>query len=295
MEGTYTLSAVQRCNMCLASDAKVLGRRLSTSQGPRPTKRVGVSTTVMRCRSCGLVFSNPLPIPSDLGDHYDVDPDSYWQPRYLEGVGDLEPLVATFRSLWNGDRTPVALDVGAGIGKGMRNLTAAGFDTYGLEPSPAFHRMAVEHGTDPERLVLSSVEEADYPAMFDLVTFGAVLEHLPDPAGAIERAMTWLAPGGVVQGEVPSSDWLTSRFVNLAYRAQGLDYVTNLSPMHPPFHLYEFTPASFEAHARRNGHTVALVQPMAGVDTFLPGPDRLWRRLMLATGTGMQLGVWLVQ
>jgi hypothetical protein len=96
-----------------------------------------------------------------------------------------------------------------------------------------------------------------------------------------------------VQAEVPSSDWLTSRLVNLAYRAQGLDYVTNLSPMHPPFHLYEFTPRSFEAHAQRNGHTVALVQPMAGADTFLPGPDRLWRRLMLRTGTGMQLGVWL--
>jgi SAM-dependent methyltransferase len=277
--------------MCGSSDAKVLGRRLSTSQGARPTKRVGVATTVMRCRSCGLVFSNPLPIPNDLGDHYDIDPGDYWRPGYFDET-DLGPLAATFHSLWGGDRTPVALDVGAGIGKGMLELQSHGFDTYGLEPSPAFHRAAVER-IDPERLSLASVEEADYPAMFDLVTFGAVLEHLPDPAGAIERALPWLAPGGLVQAEVPSSDWLTSRLVNLAYRVQGLDYVTNLSPMHPPFHLYEFTPRSFEAHAQRNGHTVALVEPMAGADTFLPGPDRLWRRLMLRTGTGMQLGVWL--
>jgi SAM-dependent methyltransferase len=189
VEGTYTLSGVQRCN----SDAKVLGRRLSTSQGVRPTKRVGVSTTVMRCRSCGLVFSNPLPVPKDLGDHYDVEPDEYWHPRYLDEAGDVAPLAATFHSLWGGDRTPVVLDVGAGIGKTMLGLQQQGFDTYGLEPSPAFHRAAIER-IDPERLALSSVEEADYPAMFDLVTFGAVLEHLPDPAGAIERALSWLAP-----------------------------------------------------------------------------------------------------
>ena len=54
-----------------------------------------------------------------------------------------------------------------------------------------------------------------------------MLEHLPDPAGQIERVMTWLAPGGLLHLEVPSSDWLTSRLVNFAYRVQGLDYVTN--------------------------------------------------------------------
>jgi hypothetical protein len=32
---------------------------------------------------------------------------------------------------------------------------------------------------------------------------------------------------------------------------------------------------------------------MTGVDTFLPGPDRVWRWLMARTGTGMQLEVWL--
>ena len=29
--------------------------------------------------------------------------------------------------------------------------------------------------------------------------------------------------------------------MNFQYRLRGLDYVTNLSPMHEPFHLYEFT------------------------------------------------------
>ena len=31
-----------------------------------------------------------------------------------------------------------ALDVGAGIGKGILSLSHAGFDTYGFEPSTSF-------------------------------------------------------------------------------------------------------------------------------------------------------------
>ena len=51
-----------------------------------------------------------------------------------------------------------------------------------------------------------------------------------------------------------------SRALNAVYRLQGLDYVTNLSPMHPPFHLYEFTAASFRRYAERNGHRIVFDQ-----------------------------------
>jgi SAM-dependent methyltransferase len=280
--------------MCGSTGAKVLGRRLSTSQGLRPTRRVGIATTVVRCGPCGLVYANPLPVPGDIAQHYDTPPEDYWKPEYFEAdPGYFADPIRTFHGLWNGEH-PVALDIGAGIGKAMRSLTNAGFDAYGCEPSTAFRQMALERGgIDPQRLSLGAVEDVDYEAgTFDFLTFGAVLEHLVNPAGAIERALSWLAPGGLIHAEVPSSDWLTSRIVNRAYRLQGLDYVTNLSPMHPPYHLYEFTARSFEAHAQRTGYAVALTRMLPGHDTFLPGPDALWRRLM-RNGRGMQLEVWL--
>ena len=215
-----------------AAMPQVLGRRLSRSQGLRPTRRIGVSTTVMRCAECGLVFTNPLPTPHDIGQHYDTRPEHYWKPHYFEAEsGYFFHQIETFRPLRPGDGRPVALDVGAGIGKCMRSLTAHGFEAHGLEPSAAFRQAAIDRGgIDPDRLTLGAIEEASYePGTFDFVTFGAVLEHLPDPAGCIERAMTWLASGGLLYVEVPSADWLTARLVNLVYRVQGLDYVANLA------------------------------------------------------------------
>src|SRR5690242_11514322 len=191
---------VTYCNMCAApvSKARVLGRRLNVSQGLRPTRRVGVSTTIMRCRRCGLVFANPLPKPRNIGQHYDAPPETYWKPQDFEfDPGYFGPLVQTFRRLWDGTRQPVALDIGAGLGNCMKSLTAHGFESHGLEPSDPFRRAAIERGgIDPDRLTLGAVETASYESgAFDFVIFGAVLEHLPDPAGQIDRAMAWLAPG----------------------------------------------------------------------------------------------------
>jgi hypothetical protein len=58
----------------------------------------------------------------------------------------------------------------------------------------------------------------------------------------------WLAPNGQIYAEVPSARWLIGRMLNLAYRVRGIDYVTNLSPMHSPYHLYEFELKSFQRH-----------------------------------------------
>lgn len=292
----YVLSSVERCNMCGAGEAKVLGRRLNTSQGIRPTRRVGMATTVMRCQSCGLVYSNPQPLPKDIGQHYDTPVEDYWKPEYFdEDPEDFRDQAAIFRGLWGETGTPVALDIGAGLGKCVRSLLAQGFDAHGLEPSPAFRDAAIGRGgITADRITLGAIEDADLPAAtFDFVTFGAVLEHIADPAGAIERALGWTKPGGLIHLEIPSSDWLTSKVINTVYRLQGLDYVTNLSPMHPPYHLYEFTAQSFEAHAARNGHSVALVRRLLGVDTFLPGPNQVWHGLMARTGGEMLIEVWL--
>lgn len=285
--------------MCGASaqQAAVIGKRLNSAQGLRPTKRIGVATTVVRCRNCGLIFCNPMPIPLDIEQHYGKPPDAYWQAHYF-ATDDryFQPQIGRFRRLWDGDRTPVALDIGAGIGKAMASLAANGFDTYGLEPSEPFLNHAVEHtGIEASRLQRATIEDADLPAgRFDFVSFGAVLEHLCDPAAAIEKALDWTAPNGLIQIEVPSARWLTSRLANRAYRLQGLDYASNLSPMHIPYHLYEFTLDSFRQHAARTKYQLAGHHRLVIGRTFLPQSlDALGVKVMKATRTGMQLEVWL--
>lgn len=294
----YSFHYIEQCNLCDApsSSHKILGRRLNTSQGKNPRNKVGIATTIMKCKNCGLIFSNPQPIPYDIQDHYGVPPENYWKPDYFKWdenyfkyeIGKLKELMP-FRE---GQK---ALDIGAGLGKGMLSLMKAGYDTYGFEPSkPFFERAISQMGIPKERLKLGMIEEMNYPENeFDFISFGAVMEHLYDPSTSILQSMKWLKPGGLMQIEVPSSDWLINKIFNFVYKIQGLDYVANISPMHEPFHLYEFGINSFRAHAQKHGYELAFHEYYV-CQTFMPKiTDFLLKPYMKATNKGMQLTVWL--
>lgn len=285
----YEFKPVVRCNMCGSENFRMLGMRLSSSQGLDPRKAEGVAVPIKRCRDCGLIFSDPQPFPDNLSDHYGVPPDEYWnaEPRWAPDYFSRQIEVA--KQLTGFVPGMRALDIGAGTGLAMKSLSAAGFDTWGIEPSGPFRQRAIETGTDPQRINLAGIEEAEFPAEdFDFITFGAVLEHLFNPRQALEKAIGWLKPGGVIQAEVPSSDWFIARLVNLFFRIRGTNYVTHLSPMHPPFHLYEFTVKSFrDFQIARHWYDVCHV-------THIPSPLKpLFRWWMKQSGGGMQLTVYL--
>lgn len=295
----YHFKKIEYCNMCGAStdDARVLGQRLNQTQGSRPGKKHGISVTVCRCVRCGLVFADPLPIPRSIDDHYGLPPEEYWnsasfspEPGYF-----LHQVTAARRLL--GDKQAIrALDIGIGLGKAARVMEQAGFTVHGIEPSEPFYRKALEQlGGDNERYQLISIEDAQFCSdHFDFVTFGAVLEHIYDPAAALAKAFKWVRPGGIVHAEVPSSDHLIGRLINTYYRLIGSNFVTNISPMHPPFHLHEFTLCSFRENGLLTGYTIAEhhydVCSIYHLPSALHPPLRFW---MERTQTGMQLTVFL--
>ena len=128
-----------------ADKHKILGQRLNQSQGFNPKSKIGISTTVMKCTTCNLIFSNPQPVPFDIQDHYGVTPENYWRPEYF--IVDKEYFghqIKTTKDLSQFKDGMKALDIGAGLGKCMIALTNAGYDVYGFEPSVPFHQKAVE-------------------------------------------------------------------------------------------------------------------------------------------------------
>jgi SAM-dependent methyltransferase len=139
------------------------------------------------------------------------------------------------------------------------------------------------------------VEETTYPDNhFDFITMGAVVEHFYHPADVISKAAQWLKPGGVIFIEVPSADHLIPKLINFYYKLRGTNYVTHLSPMHAPFHLYEYTLDSFQQYCNRVGLT--LDRHYYEVCEILAGPSfvkPLLRKYMEKTKTGMQLTVYL--
>jgi hypothetical protein len=100
----------------------------------------------------------------------------------------------------------------------------------------------------------------------------------------------WLRPGGRIVLEVPSSNWLIARLINRYFRLKGTAFVTHCSPMHSPFHLYEFSAKSFEANGARLGYRVEDLTIEVGVDPTMPAAlQRLLRPVMTMTNTGMML------
>lgn len=276
---------------------KIMGQRLNKTQGFKPKGKTGISVSVMKCTNCGLIYSNPQPIPKDLQDHYGTPPEEYWKPEYFTWEpGYFLSQIQQAKLLLSDKEGMKALDIGAGLGKAMLSMEHEGFETYGMEPSIPFHQKAIdEMGVKQERLKLGAIEELDYePNSFDFITFGAVYEHLYDPHTCMEKAMEWLKPGGVIHAEVPSSKWFMSKVMNFYFRLVGTNYVTNLSPMHTPFHLHEFTEKSFEELGKKIGFRIEkksteVCSIYAVPKIFHP----ILRWYMKKTNTGMQLTVYL--
>jgi 2-polyprenyl-3-methyl-5-hydroxy-6-metoxy-1,4-benzoquinol methylase len=295
----YIFEEIEKCEMCGDPTAKhkVLGQRLNTSQGARPGKKTGISVTVKKCRNCKLVYSSPMPVPNDISDHYGIPPESYWYPEYFKvDPNYFLPQINALKKLMDVKPGMRSLDVGAGLGKCMIALANAGFDTYGFEPSKPFYERAISKmGIPEEKLKLGMIEDMDYEAeSFDLITMGAVVEHLYHPAYCIEKAYKWLKPGGLIFIEVPSSKYLMQRLVNIFYRLTGTTFVSNISPMHQPFHLYEFSLKSFEKLAERVNYQIVHHQYHPAEIMYPPRFLRgMYKKLMKWTDTGMQLEVWL--
>ena len=290
----YNLIEMPACNMCGSGRRRDIGLRLSGRTGLRPRKASGVAIPVKQCADCQMIYLDPMPIPINIRDHYDMKPENYFDEGHLQAwpAFDNNRLseVMEFRPGMK------AVDVGAGVGVHMISYEKAGWDVWGIEPSESFVRYGIDRlGIDPSRLLQQEFENNTLPSeSFDLVSFGAVLEHLPSPARALEAACRLLRPGGIILADIPSSTFLIARLINLFYRLNGTPFVTNVSPMHPPFHLYEFTHHSFAKNGKRTGYELAKHQYW--VTTLYNVPKRLepWVRWALTkTGLGDGLRVLL--
>jgi SAM-dependent methyltransferase len=287
---------VDRCNMCNSSQFIVLGKRLNTSQGFNPNKKIGLSTTVVKCKSCGLVFANPIPIPDLLGDHYDVEVYDYFQT----GLGQIDNEtfkyeIDYFKSIYS-ERGPLkALDIGCGLGRIVKAMQRASIEAYGIEPSKTFYDFAItKMGIEKERLRNTAIENTDFDAeTFDFINFSAVFEHLYNPNESLQKALSWLKPKGIIYIGVPSSNSLNTLLINWMYKLRGLDYVSNISPMHPPFHIYEFTLNSFKKNSLLNNFTIEKVERVT-YKTYLPQfLDFIVRPFLNLTKTDMNIHIWL--
>ncbi len=112
---------------------------------------------------------------------------------------------------------------------------------------------------------------------YDAVTMFYVLEHLPDPMGALRTVLNLLAPGGAVLIRVPHTTPVVRLLAPFGLGRNLYD---------PPFHLYDFSPAVLKDMLHRTGFTEVRTFP--GKPTRPPGVGaRLASALFSALANGI--------
>ncbi len=189
---------------------------------------------VVRCRNCGLIYTNPRPTRKEISRYY---PSRYSAFSFSQGgvVGLLrrallEREVRKVRSLMG--EVGRVLEVGCGTGEYLVALQQVkGWSVMGLEPSPYAAQIAKERGLE---MVTGTLEEAGLSdEAFDLVILRHVLEHLPSPSHTLGEVRRLLVDGGFCLLTLPDiGSWEAKLMGRFWY---DLDL---------PRHLYHFTKMS---------------------------------------------------
>ena len=223
-----------------------------------------VSSTFVKCLSCGLIYQNPRPTLAEMADHYPPDYESYVSQADLEnstlllkqayryGIAKRCWFVTRYKS--NGR----LLDVGCATGIFLQGIQQYGnWEPYGVEVNEQAAHVAQEHGID---IRLGTLEQAGFPdEFFDVVTLWDVLEHLHDPAGSLREIYRILKPDGLLVIRVPNANSWDSRLFGRYWA--GLD---------APRHLYVFTPLTLDALLTANHfHAFAWSSQIGAYSTFL--------------------------
>jgi len=116
------------------------------------------------------------------------------------------------------------LDVGCSNGATAPALRSSGVtEIFGIEPDPGDAAAAALVYDRVLAAPLEGVRE-EFPGRFDAILFGDVLEHLENPAAALDRVRPWLAKGGAVIASVPNvghwsviADLIEGRFDYVPY------------------------------------------------------------------------------
>jgi SAM-dependent methyltransferase len=298
------MEAVSACDACES-------RRLE-SLGTVTNQISGLGTyPLVRCVQCGLVFLNPRPTFEEMeifySEGYYGTPDDRWSfsraqrvrnlvhrqisQWYYPSMGSsshslLRALALAVLAFYGSGCTldPLlyqyppgsrVLDVGCGSGHWLFRAREQGYDTYGVEPSPAGAQIARSLELN---VVQGDIFSAQYPdQFFNLIRAHHVFEHLHQPAATLAELGRILHPGGLILLMMPSIGGLN-------FRIFGQDWAF----FDVPRHLYYFSPTTIRVLCNRLGLKVAALEFNSG---SLGLVGSLYSRLRR---TGKPVPCWLV-
>lgn len=240
-----------------------------------PVTGIGGHFRIVRCRDCGLAFTNPRPTVESIGRFY---PDDYAPHQQREGRPTLRQrlherleqavLCSSFgyppaanlgtkalgvlgrfvirgsrqRQTWIPFRSPGRLlDFGCGAGEFLRKMSRFGWRVEGLDISAETARRVSAAAGRPVHVGTLPHPDLE-PASFDAVTLWNSLEHVHDPRATVRAAAELLRPGGLLVVGLQNFDSLSAKLFREHWDAIDL-----------PRHLTHFTPATLRTLLESEG------------------------------------------
>ena len=193
------MTPASACPLCLSREAGHVSSR----------DRRGAPLTTVLCLNCGLYRTDPLPAPGEIQRFYEheyrlaykgvVRPRAHHVLRAAQAARDR---LVWLRAHLAGRRR--WLDAGAGSGEFACLLGRMGALVSVLEPNRGYAEyMRKELGLAVREGFLEDLAPGE--ARFEGIAFFHVIEHHPDPVGALARLRSLLAPDGVLAVETPNA------------------------------------------------------------------------------------------
>lgn len=206
------------------------------------THRFGTALAdIFRCGQCGHMQVHPMPHEAVLQGAYTA---AASQDYVEEEAGQRHTAHRVLAQIERHSASPGRLlDLGCWVGFLLAAARQRGWEVLGVEPS----EFASTYARDQLGLEVITSELLTAPlqhGIFDAVTMGDVVEHLPHPGAALDRVRELLAPEGVLWLALPDAG---SRVA----RVMGKRWWSVI-----PTHVHYFTRDSITVLLGRHGYEV---------------------------------------
>ena len=204
-----------------------------------------------KCDQCGLVFTNPRPLSSELGKYYQsADYVSHTNKgnnpiNIIYKIARTQTLRWKYNLIKKFDPTSL-LDYGCGTGHFLSYCNNKGLDVYGFEPD--------DKARDIARQQVGKTVESDIQLLnhtYEVITLWHVLEHVSQLSNVMQWLKEKLSGSGRLVIALPNHESYDAKLFKEHWAALDV-----------PRHLYHFSKDSFKELTNKYGFCIESIHPM---------------------------------
>ena len=225
------------CIICKSNNYEILAEQ----------DRIGFHNSVVICKVCGLIRTNPRMTEQSYKKFYEIDyrkiygqtdepTEQFFERQYKGGKGIYDDIQ---RAIGKSIENKFIVEIGCASGGNLQYFKEKNNKVYGVDYTPNYVEFGKKKGLDIEVGTLKNLEKIkDTP---DIVIYNNVLEHILNPIQELKNLRNFLSVDTLLYIEVS-----TLSSMPISYEENFLYFLTNA-------HTYHFTDDSLQNVTKKAG------------------------------------------